>query len=91
MELVSVGIKRNAAHTIQRECPDYEIPVLQELHGDQSIIIGERRAIPKDEAPDAQTAYDRMLARYNTNDGSAALNAIYRTFDDFRRTFARKN
>lgn len=91
MELVSVGIKRNPAHTIHRECPDYEVPVLQELHGDMSVIVGERKAIPKDEVPDAQTAYDALLARYNTNDGAQALNTVYRSFDDFRRTFARKN
>jgi hypothetical protein len=91
MEMVSVGIKRNPSHTIQRECPDYEIPVLQELFGDTAVLIGERKPVAKEDVPDAQTAYNRLLARYNTNDGSQALDSVYRNFDDFKRSYRRVN
>lgn len=91
MDMVSVGIKRNAAHTIQRECPEWEIPVLQELHGETSVLLGERKPIPKEEVPDVFTAYEKLIGRYGTNDGTAALNTVYRTFDDFKRAYTRKN
>jgi predicted RNase H-like nuclease (RuvC/YqgF family) len=91
MEMVSVGIKRNPSHTIQRECPDYEIPVLQELFGDTAVLIGERKPVPKEDLPDVQKAYDRLQARYNTNDGSKALESVYRNFDEFKRSYRRVN
>jgi len=91
MEMVSVGIKRNPSHTIQRECPDYEIPVLQELFGDAAVLIGERKPVAKEDVPDAQTAYNLLRSHYDTTDGSKAVDAVYRSFDDFKRSYRRVN
>ncbi len=91
MEMVSVGIKRNPAHTIQRECMDYEIPVLQEIFGEESVILGERKTVAKEDVPDAQTAYNLLRSHYDTTDGSKAVDAVYRSFDEFKRSYRRVN
>ena len=92
MDLVNVNIQRHAAHTVHRECFEYEIPVLLELFGEQSVVEAGRKAVAKDEVPDVQAAYDQLQARYgSTNDGAEALRSVYRSFDEFKRSFARKH
>lgn len=91
MDMVNVGIKRHPSHTIQRQCPDYEIPVLQELFGDDAVLIGERKAMAKEDVPEPQVAFERLQAHYNTNDGGKALESVYRNFEDFKRSYRRVN
>ncbi len=68
MKFVTVSIFRDASTTASREVPDYEVEVLNNLHGAEAVIARESRdATPREEAlfaDDIQAAHDTLIMKY---------------------------
>jgi len=63
--LVSVGVHRDITTTHYPQVPEYEIPVLQAIHGDSNVYPGEPTG--QNAEIDADDEYDRLTRKYNEN------------------------
>ena len=74
-----VEINRNPTVTVPDEVWDWEIPVLQELHGEQSVQVVSSRTRPIPEDFTAVDAYAQLERKYNTDAGKQAIRFVYRS------------
>jgi hypothetical protein len=63
--LFSVGVHRDITTTHYPQVPEYEIPVLQAIHGDSNVYPGEPTG--QNAEIDADDEYDRLTRKYNEN------------------------
>lgn len=63
--LVSVGVHRDITTTHYPQVPEYEIPILQAIHGDSNVYPGEPTG--QNAEIDADDEYDRLTRKYNEN------------------------
>lgn len=68
MDFYAVLIERDASTKIPLTVPEYEIPVLQAIHGDDRVhFVGDNRPVPNprpDRAFDPFDAYGALLRKY---------------------------
>lgn len=85
IELVKIRIDLKPGFSVPVEVPDFELPVLAELHGEDRLVEDEN--VPRKEvaAPYLEDAWLMLLGKYNTKDGEAARMNVYRNEADFRR------
>lgn len=86
MDIVTVQIVKGH-HRVPITVPDYEVPVLEVIHGDDSVIeLSSRAATAKEKKADTKEAFEAMVRRYHKN--PRALRAVYRTEKDFASAIA---
>jgi len=79
IEQCDVLILRGHTTSIPVTVYGYEVPVLQEIHGDESVLVTETRDVPVPEGLNAAQAYTLLETRYAQKDGEDAIRHVYRT------------
>jgi len=88
MDIVTVEVERNANTKIWIEVPEYEVPVLEAIHGEKQIHEKDRKK--GDAAFDPETAYMILEGRYGgtlDDDGNPILKSVYRNVDALARQY----
>jgi len=79
MDIVTVEVERNANTKIVIEVPEYEVAVLEAIHGEEQIHERDRKK--SDAAFDPEAAYMILEGRYGGtfgDNGDAILKSVYR-------------
>lgn len=79
MTKVHVLIERNGGVRIPRLVPDYEVPVLQEIHGEAMVSIVS--SVETKDSVDPVEAHEALIRRY----GDEAVRPVYRTPQSLER------
>jgi len=83
MDFFSVIIERDTSSKIPLTVPEYEIPVLQAIHGESRVHIGEQVADPRPPADPPRGEFDPLVAfgalQRKYRQDSAALQHVYPT------------
>lgn len=88
MQSVEVKIQRGVGCRVPRTVYDFEVPVLRAIHGDGNVTVGASKDVPKAQQPTPQQAWDMMKAKYDTKDGEASLEQVYRNLREFESVLA---
>lgn len=91
IELVKLRIDLKPGISVPVEVPDYELPVLAELHGEDRMIEDESVPRKKAETPFFEDAWTYLTGKYHTKDGEEAFKRVYRNEKDFKRQTKFKN
>lgn len=74
-----VDIRLSEVHTQRVEVPRWEVPVLQVIHGNNVVVVGQ--TIVKRAIPDPADEFQRLASRYGPrNEDVPAVAAIYGNF-----------
>jgi hypothetical protein len=74
MERVTLLVERDTSTTIPMTVPDYEVPVLEAIHGSEMVHEVKRESV-KAAKIDPQEAFEAMLRRYRGSE--EALTQVY--------------
>ena len=85
IELVKLQIDLKPGFRVPVEVPDYELPVIAELHGEDRMVEDETVTRKQVTTPFMEDAWSYLVGKYNTKDGEEALKRVYRNEADFRR------
>lgn len=83
VKYVRVHVRRSELHTTETAVPLWELPVLQAVHGDVTVI-GE--TLVEREPPSASEEFERLLKRYKqsrTDDGALSLPYVATVYGQF--------
>jgi hypothetical protein len=64
---VMVTIVRDTMTTIPKIVRPWEVPMLEEIHGQEQVLVNGAVEKEIDELPDAQEEFDRLVQTYGTN------------------------
>ena len=82
--IYAVTVERSNNERVVTEVPDYEIPVLQALHGEFNVTKGEH--IFDDERPSEAAAIMEALKRkYNNKNTGDVVTPVYRNADELAK------
>lgn len=57
---------------------EYEVAVLEEIHGEQDVTVSSTKAVPVPAGMNAATAYAQLKRKYNDDKGQEAIRFVYR-------------
>ena len=80
MKLFALKIRRDAHTTTPVDIPEHELPIIQEIFGEENVQTADGRSIeefgigdPVGEVPDPEDEYSRLSAKYGTD----VVEAVY--------------
>ncbi|CAL62412.1 Hypothetical protein HEAR2279 [Herminiimonas arsenicoxydans] len=80
MKLFAFKIRRDAHTTTPVDIPEHELPIVQELFGEENVQTADGRSVeefgigePSGEVPDPEDEFSRLSAKY----GSEAVEEVY--------------
>jgi hypothetical protein len=73
-----VEINTAPSVTIPDTVYEYEVAVLEELHGEQSVTVVSDKDVPLPDNFDAVDAYTQLERKYKTPKGADAIRFVYR-------------
>jgi hypothetical protein len=85
IEIVKICIDLKPGFRVPVTVPDYELPILAELHGEDRLVEDESKPRKKVADPFLEDAWAGIVGKYSTKDGEAARITVYRNEADFRR------
>ena len=82
--IYAVTVERSNNQKVVAEVPEYEIPVLQMLHGEYQVSKGEH--IFDDERPsEAAAILEALKRKYNNKSTGDVVSAVYRNADELAK------
>ena len=82
--IYAVTVERSNNEKVVAEVPEYEIPVLQALHGEFNVTKGEH--IFDDERPsEAAAILEALKRKYNNKNTGDVVSVVYRNADELAK------
>lgn len=90
IQYVNVSIRRDELTTIKECVPEWEVPLLQVVHGEGvSIITTEGDPVANRESPNVGEEFERLAARYKRSrneDGSPGEVVVAAVYGNFKNS-----
>ena len=81
-----VTVNRAPSVTIADSVFEYEVAVLEEIHGEQSVQVVSTKSVPVPEDFGAADAFAQLLRKYSDEPGKAAVYFVYRNVAALSKT-----
>lgn len=81
---IAVEIRRNETIQLRNSFPEWEIPVLRAVHGDDNVTVVGEKLVDRD-PPDAQDEFVRLNERYKrsrNDDGSLSTPFVHMVYGE---------
>ena len=83
--IYAVTVERSNNEKVVAEVPEYEIPVLQALHGEFNVTKGEH-IFDDDRPSEAAAILEALKRKYNHKNTGDVVTAVYRNADELAKT-----
>lgn len=83
--IYAVTVERSNNEKVVAEAPEYEIPVLQELHGEFNVTKGEH-LFDDDRPSEAAAILEALKRKYNNKSTGDVVTAVYRNADELAKS-----
>ena len=82
--IYAVTVERSNNEKVVAEVPEYEIPVLQALHGEFNVTKGEH-LFDDDRPSEAAAILEALKRKYNNKNTGDVVTAVYRNADELAK------
>ena len=82
--IYAVTVERSNNEKVVAEVPEYEIPVLQALHGEFNVTKGEH-IFDDDRPSEAAAILEALKRKYNNKNTGDVVTAVYRNADELAK------
>ena len=82
--IYAVTVERSNNEKVVAEVPEYEIPVLQALHGEFNVTKGEH-LFDDDRPSEAAAILEALKRKYNNKNTGDVVSTVYRNADDLAK------
>ena len=83
--IYAVTVERSNNEKVVAEVPEYEIPVLQALHGEYQVTKGEH-IFDDDRPSEAAAILEALKRKYNNKNTGDVVSVVYRNADELAKT-----
>ena len=83
--IYAVTVERSNNEKVVAEVPEYEIPVLQALHGEFNVTKGEH-IFDDDRPSEAAAILEALKRKYNNKNTGDVVSVVYRNADELAKT-----
>ena len=83
--IYAVTVERSNNEKVVAEVPEYEIPVLQALHGEFNVTKGEH-LFDDDRPSEAAAILEALKRKYNNKNTGDVVSQVYRNADELAKT-----
>jgi hypothetical protein len=77
MERIHVKIQRGVGFKVPRDVYDFEVPVLQAIHGPSNVEVGKRTPVAKKDELSSGDAWNYLKSKYDTKEGEASVQSVF--------------
>lgn len=84
--IFEVIVERSNNEKIVVEVPEYEVPVLQFLHGEEAVTKGEEAAFEDERPADAAAILAALKRKYNNPNTGDVVSAVYRNAEELGKS-----
>lgn len=82
--IYAVTVERSNNERVVTEVPEYEIPVLQALHGEFNVTKGEH-IFDDERQPEAAAILEALKRKYNNKNTGDVVTTVYRNADELAK------
>ena len=82
--IYAVTVERSNNEKVVAEVPEYEIPVLQALHGEFNVTTGEH-IFDDDRPSEAAAILEALKRKYNNKNTGDVVSVVYRNADELAK------
>ena len=82
--IYAVTVERSNNEKVVAEVPEYEIPVLQALHGEFNVTKGEH-IFDDERPPEAAAILEALKRKYNNKNTGDVVTTVYRNADELAK------
>ena len=83
--IYAVTVERSNNEKVVAEVPEYEIPVLQALHGEFNVTKGDH-IFDDDRPSEAAAILEALKRKYNNKNTGDVVSVVYRNADELAKT-----
>lgn len=83
--MFEVTVERSNNTKIVVEVPEYEVPVLQQLHGEFSVVKAEESSFEEERPADAAQILEALRRKYNSPNTPDVVGPVYRNADELAK------
>lgn len=83
--IFEVTVERSNNARIVVEVPEYEVPVLQQLHGEFSVTKADESSFEEERPADAASILEALKRKYNSPNTGDVVTPVYRNADELAK------
>lgn len=90
IRMLLLEIKLNATTSVGNTYPEFELPVLEELHGDAEFggVIQKGESLLEMDTDDTASMYAGLKAKYQSREGDRIVEKVYPNLKSFEKAVA---
>lgn len=83
--IYEVTVERSNNAKIVVEVPEYEVPVLQQLHGEFNVVKADEAKFEEERPADAASVLEALKRKYNNQNTGDVVSVVYRNADELAK------